>query len=534
MDPILVLFAIQAGIRLGQKVYDLSVERNLEEPILLPLGELAGDTFKTQAVLFLRSNPSWIQPGGPLHDIWDGNNPDVGDPLRAYTVLLGTTEIVSSFGEAREIISGLQKFDQFKENQQPMMRQLLGTVVDIGIDFLKINPFFKIDPQSIQSGSVAQQVIGAFVTHLDKIDFEGDPSLPDIGGQVLKAGLEVFGDNANLISRDARLQLLFRDVTKALVTDIDLTKIDKGFLERVAGSVLRGAMTGITEDPALFIRGNSKGTQFIRTTVTDVLNGLKDQKDLFTPASLEIIFKNAMVAVSESAGLVTKDKFLQQLIQNTLGVLTKPTQKIFTEATFAGIVEAALETVGNNAGSLIKATGPQRLFLVEGLTALTESLGTPLAGGEFKKLFTSNQLLDLTRVVFGTVALHPEALLGESADPSNSVVAKIITAVAGALKVDPKKLVSGDGYLQILETALRVGAQNADKILIPLDTSNPSPLHQLLKGLLESAPDLAGSLHSGNFPAVFEKVLWQYLLGLLEASDKGKILATAKTILSTP
>ena len=195
-------------------------------------------------------------------------------------------------------------------------------------------------------------------------------------------------------------------------------------------------------------------------------------------------------------------------------------------------MEAALETVANNAGAIIKLAGPEGKFLVDGLTALTTSLGTTLEEGHLKAIFSSKQLLDLTRVVFGTVALHSEALLGGSNDPQNSVLAKIIAAVAEALKADPKRIISGDGLLQIIQTALTVGAAHAEKIL-PLDPSKPltSPLHQILKGLLESAPQLAGSLHSGNFPAVFEKVLMQYLLGILKSTNTNEIFETAKTIL---
>ena len=35
----LVLFAIQAGIRMGQKVYDIFVEKNFNRALSLPLGE---------------------------------------------------------------------------------------------------------------------------------------------------------------------------------------------------------------------------------------------------------------------------------------------------------------------------------------------------------------------------------------------------------------------------------------------------------------------------------------------------------------
>lgn len=532
MEPTLVLFAIQAGIRLGRKVYDVMVEKNFDRPLLFPMGDLAGDPLSAAAQNYFDDpeNPKnwdWVKKGGPLNEIYKKNG-----PLAAYQTLLGLTEVDTSWKEAREIISGLQEFAQYKDNQPDGTKQILGLVVDIGIDFLKVNPYFKIDPQSLQSGSAPQRVIGAFVTNLDDINFE-DTNLPQIGGMVLQAGLEVFGENANLVTRDKGLQLLFRDVTNALIEDFK-TGTDQNFLERITGSLLRGAMTGITENPVLFIRGDSKEKKFIRKTVTDVLNGLKGQEHLFTPTSVEIIFKNALVAVSEAADLITEDKFLEELIGNTLKVLlTKNGQKVFSEATFAAVVQVSLETLGKNVGSLVKLAGPERQFLVHGLTALTESLGTTLKGSDLTAIFSSNQLLDLTRVVLGAVAQHPQALLGESARPQDSVLANLITAVAGALQADPTKIISGEAYLQILQAVLQVGMQNANKILLPLDPSKSlsAPVHQLLKGLLELAPDLAGGLNSGNFPKVFEKLLLRYLFDDLKSLDKNNLIESTKTIL---
>ena len=141
IEATLILFAIEAGIRLGRKVYDVLVEKNYSRALPLPLGDLAGDPMTASAINYFDTDGwDWIKPpGGPLKDIYQEKG-----PLAAYQTLLGLTEIDTTWSEARQVISGMQRFEQYKGQQPDGMKQVLGTVVEIGIDFLKINPFFKI------------------------------------------------------------------------------------------------------------------------------------------------------------------------------------------------------------------------------------------------------------------------------------------------------------------------------------------------------------------------------------------------------
>ncbi len=52
MDPALILFAIEAAVRLGRKVYDVLVDETHERALPLPLGDLHGDPTEADARIF--------------------------------------------------------------------------------------------------------------------------------------------------------------------------------------------------------------------------------------------------------------------------------------------------------------------------------------------------------------------------------------------------------------------------------------------------------------------------------------------------
>ena len=67
MDPNLVLFAIEAGVRLGDKLNQSLVSSTSERPLLLPVGELFGDIRENEAIEFFdrEENQRLIEAGGP-------------------------------------------------------------------------------------------------------------------------------------------------------------------------------------------------------------------------------------------------------------------------------------------------------------------------------------------------------------------------------------------------------------------------------------------------------------------------------------
>ena len=65
IPPALVLFAIQAGVKLGQKTYEVLVDSTQAAPLVLPLGTLAGSIREADAVDFFdrKENQPLVAPG---------------------------------------------------------------------------------------------------------------------------------------------------------------------------------------------------------------------------------------------------------------------------------------------------------------------------------------------------------------------------------------------------------------------------------------------------------------------------------------
>ena len=510
----LVIFAIQAGVQLGQKSYEIMVDKDFDRPLRLPMGDSLGEEAENVAKEFfqIKANQHWIDEGGPYEKLKDED----GGYVKAYQAITGI-DLNQAVGQ--QSLTWIVEFDQEKKSKAPTVQRLLATVVDIGIDFFKTNTV------ALGLGSSAQKIITAFVPVVENINKtlkldennikEFDKrQIPDIAGKVLTAGLQVLGDNKALISRDQGVQNLLGGVTHALVDDFNQFKdleLEKKsgrleFYDRVSSSLLRGAMTGFAENPTLLIRGKSGGADCIRETLTQVFKGLETQTDFITNESLEIIFKNALLTVSEKANLITKEKIIQSFLQGTVGeLITKQTSKdIFSEGTVTDIMKIGLETLGNNVSTLIDPKNPQRKFLDETVAALATSLSSTLGGEKLGKLFSSKQMIALSQIVFQEVAKNPEHLLGyANNNPEKTGLAQIIASVARSLGDDPRKLITGDGALELLRTAMKTGMQNADTLL-RLDTTQPTDnlLYQLLH---ETVQPMAKKMTPANLTSLINR-----------------------------
>jgi hypothetical protein len=60
MNPALVLFAIEAGIKLGRKVNEVLVDETAQRPLLLPLGDLFG------CQRAVKTSQGWANENQPL------------------------------------------------------------------------------------------------------------------------------------------------------------------------------------------------------------------------------------------------------------------------------------------------------------------------------------------------------------------------------------------------------------------------------------------------------------------------------------
>jgi len=492
MNPAVVIFAIQSAVKLGQKTYDVLVDSTQAKPLLLPVGDLAGSIAQADAIAFFDrpENQALVDPGGPYAG-FDGK-----DLVEAYrTIQKLTEELNGSPEDAVAIISGLHEFEQQKKEfgPRPAWQRILGTIVEIGVDY------FVANPPAMGKNSAAQQIVEEFLVGIQDIPFaEGKPT--DIVGGTLEAGLRALGDNANLISNDDRVHVLLGGVTASLYNELQGADGDLGELQRredlfkrITASIIRGGAGAVAQNADLFIRGDKPATVAVRSTLTQMLEGVRDQEHLFSNDALEALFRTALTATADNAPLFTDRKFVQAIIRSTVIALTGPEgSELFPAAVVATITQTALQTVGENTATLVDPAHPERQIIADAVVAIAHGLATDLAGtGSVKDLLSTPHIVALAESVFAEVAKHPEQLIaGVDNDARRTVLTQVIASVAMSLGDRPGTLVNGATFGELTHTVLTITLKNRDKLL---DLQSPDPRTNLVFKTLVALASEAGS-----------------------------------------
>jgi hypothetical protein len=515
MDPALIIFAIEAAVRLGRKLNEVLIDETHEHPLVLPLGKLHANVREVDAVEFFdrAENVALVEDGGPYSGF------DHEQLLKAHATLIVLDERLGGRGdtlsEATDTVEKLHRFEQLKEGlgANPPVQRVVGTIVEIGIDY------FAANPEALGKESSGRKVLLAFVTRLDDVEF-AEGSREQLVGQVLLAALHVLGENVSLVDDDKRLQVLLGGVTKAVIGEVEqaTTEAEKirreDLFERIGRGILRGGVTAFTENTDLFLPGDSAAKPIVESALRQTLAGLRDHDDLFTSESVEVIFSSALRAVGENSQLFSDQKILQELIVSTTNVLaSQDVAEILSRETASAVLAVGLEVTAENVETLIDTGKPQKQLLASMVSALAQGLSDDLAGGaQFRDLLSRRQLVELSSIVFQEVASQPEQLLGDDlSEARRNALAQVIGSVAAALGDDPKKLVNGEGVLELVQIAMHVGVRNADKLL-DLDTEDPKTnllyriTQELVLGALE-AEDPRGLLSREVFLEMVARAL---------------------------
>lgn len=516
IDPQLVIFAVEAGVKLGRKINEVLVDETAQRPLLMPLGELFGGVTEAEAMRFFAvEHADLVQPDGSCFEIRN----DRARLIAVYRAMRGLESEVAAplddqTGRRLEMVRQLTALDQFdqKFKAKSPERRVFGTLVEIGIDY------FATHPEAMGRDSAARRILSSFVAGLTDTDFAegaGRQILADLLGSALRS----VSQNASLVSDDKRLTVLLAGVTGAVAENVRQAVADgddvgrQQLFRRIGTSLLRGTAAAFAGEIDLFVP-DKEAAALIRGTVTQVLDGLKGQEDLFTNDTLELIFKSALRATAENAGLLTDKKVLQELIARTTTVLAdQQWDKLFSSATAGAVLYEALEVTRENIETLIDPKHPREQLLAQALAAMAGSLSVKLAGGgSVQDLLSRRQVVDLAKAVLQEVARHPEQLLaGEDSDPKKTVLAQVIASVARALGEEPTLLTNGEGFLTLVRTTLGVAVNNADKLI---DTTSASPATNLLYAVLKqvvstvaSADDPRHLVNRDVFTSIVARVL---------------------------
>lgn len=532
IDPGTVIFIIQAGVKLAGKAGQIIIDSTFERELSLPLGDDAGAPFELEALKHWREHPELRAPGGAYEGV---KTP--AEKVLAYRRLMhleaGTSQLVT---DALKQIKGLPQFkDGF--GAPPAFQRILGTIAEIGIDY------FSQHPEQLSKNTSTRQVLESFVRHLDDVSFpETTPKL--LIEHVLHASLRSLQDNMSLIDDDKRLGILLSGVTQSLLEDYDaLTKAEdkisrSDLVKRVSSSVLRGGAAAFTSNIDVFMPDDAKAKLLVKNTLSGVITGIAGKEDVFTNESLELIYKTALTTVAENSTVFTDHKLLAVFISKTVSALTSPQAgKVFGPETVASIVHGALDAVTENIETLIDPNTPEKQILADTVTAIANGLGKRLAGdATARDLLSTRQLIDLAKFAFSEVAKHPEQLLGDGDDELKTVLAQIIGSTAKALGDNPSQLVTGAGFLTLVQAAVQTGVLNADKLL-KLDTSNvkDNVLFQITQQAAEAVlenKDPRKLMSRDVFVATVTGML-PIVSANLDGLTNGKVKKPVKTVITT-
>ncbi len=474
INPGTVIFAIQSGIKLATKIRQITIDKAADKALTMPTGELIGDELTSAANYFFDQNPE-LAPE------------DEASQVMAYrTIMMERGIDVGTPASVTDLLRDLGPIEQVKEGMgpRPALQRLLGTVAEIAVDY------FVQNPEKLGKNQSTRQVLAAFISKLDDVEFS--EKLPrELIEQVMHASLTTLADHVTLIDDDKRVQVLVGGITQGLLGGYDDLPDARDqnrrskLIKRISSSVMRGGAAAFTANIDLFMPGDKNSTKVVSYTLSALVKGIEGQEDLFTNESLERIYQSALVAVAENSKVFTDDALLGAMIQNTVKALTdKPAKAVFGQETVSAVVQAALVTVTENIETLVDTQDPGKQLLADAVTALANGLGQSLAGrASARDLLSKKQLVDLTSFVFAEVARHPEQRLHSVGnDELKTVLAQIVGSTAKALGNDPKSLINGEGYVILVQAAVKVGLQNADKLL-KLDTTEVKTniLYQIIK-----------------------------------------------------
>jgi hypothetical protein len=478
MDPSLVVFAIQSGVRLGARLNDVLVKDTEAAPLFLPVGDLGIDVTVDDAREFFLDNPELSRPGGPYHGLNRSQKVDAYKTLIKINRSLGNPS--DDHGEAAEIVANLGAFEQYNKALDPNdpLKEILGTLVEIGVDYFVQNPI------GLKEGSLENHIVRGFVAHLDQIDFvTGKKS--HIVDSLLLAALKSLEGIPELVSDDPRIQSVVGGVTNGLLESVEGRSVGQrvaaeDFAKRIASSAFLGAADAFASDLNLYFDDDDKSYGIVKATVSEAIEGLGSAGSKLSNSSVRNIINAGLTAVATNSDRFSDDVRVRTLIESTVSALTSKSGGVrsFPSALMGPVLEQALVIAGEHAERLLVTTDPEKHTLGLALQAVARGLSNSVAGStSIKDMLSVQQLSELAALAMGEVARHPALVVESESDPRKLVLSQVIGSVARALGTEPTSLITGDGFLSLVDVALETVMKNRDRLL---DVSSFSPTNNFL------------------------------------------------------
>ena len=418
IDPDLIVFAIRSGAKLGREVYDLLVDNTQSRALFLPLGDLYQDIETTVAVdFFLRpENASLIARDGPYGGL---DALQMRDAYRTLCEIQHRLDLPSGgLDSAKEMVLGLARIEQFKRGEAGVSgtRQLLGVLVEIGIDY------FAAHPEALVHHSTAEHVLRAFLKgltpeHWIRSSFQG------IAADLLRSALNVLAEHPRWVTEDLRLQVVLTGVIRCSIGSgsdgEDLIAGQQRLLtwKRIGSGLLRGTVQALEVHPELFLpqglahavdpQDLKSVSALLSGVITSLVDSVEGRGNFLAPTQVEALTEGVLGLIHEHPGVLggasVLSRYLDELLQ-AVAPLGRSSE--LPESNRFPALQSALRVMTRHGHGLVDTHAPAIPATV--LRILEETLhACPEGSRVVHRLLSTSQWDRLIHAVLAEVALNP-------------------------------------------------------------------------------------------------------------------------------
>ena len=507
----LVLFAIQAGVRMahtGRKIY---VENTAQGGTMIPLPPgLQSPLSQAQAYARLlrdqidteRYNAVFKENYERSRDTNLAANERENAAWGLITLYLneGAQGRVSEISPTGADQVALGFVTQWKPGHSPFphpMQRVAGTLVETAVDY------FVHMPGAINENSRQGKLIKAFLTGLDDFDFQ-TARWDDMAVALFTAALDVMSANAALLTGDESENNLTTLIMKGVAEDVKtrLTSTEFGDLDKearlkavgqtVLRSLLRTSGEAAMGNPSYLGVKNPAGRALVQSVggaFISILMGDEGEdiplteglRNLASTGGLDKLMQAALrVAVENpdafSFGGGTIDKWLKKVLQDLFD-RGQADGSFFDANILTDVAYSLLKNGAEEFPSMLKASAGNKALLVDVAQNLLAILADPPSDGKPARWKIANlsktDVVTFVDKVTKVISEHPEWVSGSSG--VQKALRTILPVAMGIItdgdKTTLKNLIRGDGLEALLFALVNSGlikeisGDNRDKII---------------------------------------------------------------------
>ncbi len=493
-----VLFAIQAAVRLEGQVRQVQIDKIRDNRLNLLTPKFRGLNFKSAVRWFTRegaasiaNNPNFILlvDRAERREGLSGRDQQrlIDEYIQRRNVQDGLVEIDTSYGLSSDNVFAVTNVAQWQSNAgrypSPLQR-ICGSLIEIGVDY------FKNYSGLINTDTTQGKMLMSFFDAIDEIDF-AEGQLQDIASKMMVSTLEVIDEGVDLISGGSNATLLFKSITKGLVTDINIYITNEGagslfkqeqardWGQLVFKSVLTTAGATVLDNPSKFLSTGtgsgaaemvtSGGNSLLSSILEDVDAGngvVVSLKNVFTTDTLSKVTQASFEVLAQHPEWYDIDN---EGLKNVLTALIKEVATYPNSLGMDMLPDLATLILTQTAGNLqlIYQGDPtdsasNLLVTATGLVIKTLQQGIPTEDGQpWQPVFTKTQIIGLVDGVLQEVISNPDWILAKAED-ANPLLEDVLAAVFQSLQGVSVGSLSTETKMSIVKSAISAVALRQD------------------------------------------------------------------------